>query len=394
MLFISTITVTSAPRDGFNLGGGFSLSPFVEGSATYDSNVYLSENNEKDDIYLGLVGGLSLLKKEEAFTMNLRGWYRARRYMEYDAEDDDIFQENFDLVLGNIENLQFKFDQRYSEVSDYEFIQAESSSDGSQEDLTLRLIEGRTRRTKRDLIDLGASLARQTDKLTTRVGIGYASVDFDNNSFNKWEETEGAATIAYEVTDKSSLALAGSYGQHETKNRIKNSEYVKLRAGMKSHRTDKVTFNIGGGAQFYRAEDSTGNSTDLDKDIFHYDASAAWAVSRKISLQLFGRNEIIPTSAYDENTKEVSQGSVGGLWRPFEDWQTTLGGSYRQDDYSRPINGVDAKETLKGIQWRVGYLPVDQVANVALKIRYERFESNIQHDYDQLRASIVLNVAY
>jgi len=394
-LLSSGTVALSSPGDGINLGGGFSLSPFVRGSATYDSNVHLAETNETDDIFYGLVGGLSLLKTEEDMTINLRGWYRARRYQDTKVLDDEIFQENLDIVFGNIEKLQFRFDQRYSDVSDYEYTQPERGGE-AHEDQTLRLIEGRTRRTKRQLNDFGGSVARRSDKLLLKGKGGYASVDFDNPTLHAWTEKEGEANLDYEITDKSSLSLVGVYGEHTTKNKLRDTRFTKLRVGTRSHRTDKVTFAMGAGIEIYRAEDAFG-TTNLNEETFHYDVSGAWAVTRKVSLQVFGRNEIIPTSAFVENTKEVSQFSLGALWRPFEDWQTTLGGSYRRDDYSRPIDGIDGKESLRGVQWKLGYVPTDQIMNITLNVRYEKFKTNLKHlnhDYDQLRVSLALNLTY
>ena len=77
---LAPLTVTAGPREGFNLGAGFTLSPFVEGSLTYDSNIYLDpEGQETNDLFYGVVGGLSLIKRTEDVLMNLRGWYRIRR---------------------------------------------------------------------------------------------------------------------------------------------------------------------------------------------------------------------------------------------------------------------------------------------------------------------------
>ena len=388
------LTAAAGARDGINLGAGFTLSPFVEGSATYDSNVHLDPaGQETNDIYYGVVGGASLLKSTDDLTINLRGWYRIRRYDEATSLDDETWQESLDIVWGNVEDLQIKINQRYSDVSDYEFSQAEIGSQGG-ENLTLRLIEGRTRRTHRQLNDIGGSLAHQTDKLLAQVGGGHAEVTFDNDALLEWSETEGNIDLGYEVSDKSSLLVAGSYGEHDTDNALQNANFTKVRVGMRSQRTDKLSFSAGVGFETYRAEDAEGSSEGLDADLFHYDLAAAWAITRKLSLQAFGRNEMLPTSAFDQNTKQIDQFSLGALWNFTQNWQTTLGGSFRRDDYTRTINDIHAREEIGGVQWKLGYTPRDKVVNVVLNVRYEEFESNIQDDYDQLRVSLLANLTY
>ena len=368
---LAPLAVTAGPREGLNLGAGFTLSPFVEGSLTYDSNVHLApEGQETNDFFYGVVGGLSLMKRTEDVLMNLRGWYRIRRYQDNDVLDDDTWQESFNLVWGDIDKLQINLDQRYSDVSDYEFTQAEIGNEGG-DDLTLRLIDGRTRRTQRQLNDVGVSAARQTDKLLAKLGGGYATVEFDDDDLKEWKEGEVNVELGYEATDKSSIVFAGSHGEHDSDNDLKNISFTKLRLGLRSQRTEKLSFSAGVGGELYRAEDATGDSTDLDTDLFHYNLGGAWAITRKISLQAFGRNEMVPTSAFEQNTKQVDQFSLGLLWHFSQDWETTLGASLRQDDYSRPIGGIDGEEELRGVQWKIGYVPGDELINIALNIRYE-----------------------
>ncbi len=57
------------------------------------------------------------------------------------------------------------------------------------------------------------------------------------------------------------------------------------------------------------------------------------------------------------------------------------------------IGGIDAEEEIRGVQWKLKYDPKDKVVNLALNIRYEEFESNIQDDYTQLRVVLGLNCA-
>ena len=94
------------------------------------------------------------------------------------------------------------------------------------------------------------------------------------------------------------------------------------------------------------------------------------------------------------NTKRVDQGSVGIVYEFSRDIYSTLGVSYRRDTYTLPINGIDAVESLAGIQFRIRYVTSKKRIALYGKVRYEDFTSNIQPDYDQLRVTVGATLAY
>ena len=383
---------SAAPGEGIRLTESLSLSPFVEGTAFYDSNVFLSKDNEQDDLFLDLVGGLSLREEKEDFSLTLRGWAQMRQYQEYTSEDNEGFQENLDIVYGQRDRLQLNLTQRYSSVSDYEFTQQGAGANG-RENVGLRLVEGRTRRTQRVLNDVVVGITRAFDKIEVSADATYSSVAFDED-LRDWSETKAHIDMGYKVTEKTSATFAGGYGQHDTDNGLNNNEFVNALFGVRTEPTEKVTYDLGAGVQSYTAEDSTGDSDALDQTRFHFNASASWTATEKLDVQLFGRNEILPTSAFEENTKEVRQGSVGLRYQVTSTIGSSLGVSYREDVYSRPIDGIDAKEALTGLQLRLSYQARRPFLTVTGLVRYEEFESNIQDNYEQLRASIALNLTY
>lgn len=411
------------PGDGIRFGNGWSLSPFVSGSVTYDSNVLLRydsyERNEElneperdDDIFYDLVGGLSLLKETDDITMNLRGLAKLRSYETYTPLDDQTFQQNFDAVLGDADGIRIKLSQQYSHVSDYEFTREESGL-REQDMVTLRLIETRTMRTDRYIEDYGISVMDAFSKLQLQGGLGYGKVAFGDDTpiyfpkrnLRDWDEYEGSVNVGYRMTDKSSVFIAPSMGQHHSDNGLDTSTFVKLRAGFRSVPTIKVNYSIGCGLQYYRGGDrtaefddinlgTTSSSDDLELQFFHYDMKAAWSLTERTDFQIFGRNEMIPTSAFDNNTKRVDQGSIGLIQRLGQKWSASLGLSYRQDTYTLPINRVDAHEELAGILGKIQYDARKSWLQVTAQARYEEFTSNIQEDYQQLRATISADISY
>ena len=427
MLMVCLLAAASSgsgePGEGFRLGRGWSMSPFVEGVVTYDSNVLLrddeyerkeelNEPEKDDDVFYDLVVGLSLLKEGTDVSLNLRALAQFRRYDIFTPLGDDTFQQSAEAVLGNREKLQVTVNQMYSHVSDYEFTTEES---GLQEldTVELRLIEGRTRRTDRYLQEYGVALAHDMSKLQIAGGLAYGKVHFGDDTpiyFPKrdlmdWEEYEGTLNLGYRISDKSSAFITPSFGLHHSENGLDASSYVTCLLGVRSEPTIKLNYAFGGGFQFYSGgtetaeiEDidleETTRSEDLDQQFFHYDGKIAWSVTDKLDLQIYGRNEMIPTSAFHGNTKRVDQGSIGLRQLLGRRWLTTLGFSYRVDSYTLPIGGIDALEELVGVQATLQYDSQRRAIQVAAKVRYEEFTSNIQEDYQQLRASLSLNFTY
>jgi hypothetical protein len=413
----------SEPGEGVQLGRGWSLSPFVEGDITYDSNVLLRGDNYRreheldepapdEDVYTDLIGGLSLIKEGPDFTMNLRGLAQFRRYDYYTDLGDDTYQQNFSMVAGHPDRLELRLGQQFSHVSDYEFTREESGI-REQDMVSMRLIETRTRRTDRFIEDYGASLSKDLHKLQLRGSVGYGRVHFGDDTpiyFPKydlydWDEYLGILDIGYQLTDKSSLFFAPSRGWQNSENGLTDSSFSKFRIGIRSFPTVKLNYNIGIGLLLYRGGyentqvsdidvDEPVRAEELDQQFMHYDIRTVWSMSRRMDLQIFGRNEMIPTSAFDYNTKRIDQGSVGLVRLLGRRWLTSLGLSYRGDTYTLPVNGIDAFEKLVGLLVTLEYDTRHKWLRVAGRVRYEEFTSNIQEDYEQLRASLSLNLTY
>ena len=399
---LSTWTI-AGPGEGVRLSSDTTISPMVEASYSYDSNVYLDSEDELDDFYFDFIAAVTLLKQNNKNSLSLRAWYQLRRYDEYIEKDDDTFQENFDWVYGTRRELQITLNQRYGKVADYEFTQPDVHARNQEGKAALRLLETRTRRVERELKDLGLSVAHDTDKLESNLGVNYTSVEFDaETELHDWSEAQAGVNFGFRATDKSFATLVALLGQHESDNDSGDALFLKGRIGFRTIPTYKTSIDISLGLEQYDADaaqnqdlsQGLSEGDDLDETVFHYDLTAVWAVTEKLDFQVYGRNEILPTSAFERNTKQVNQGSVGLLFRLTETVHTTLGVSYRSDDYKRPIDDVDAFEELVGAQLRLMYQNKRKFLQLYAKIRYEEFESNIQDEYAQLRATIGLNLKY
>lgn len=388
--------VIGQEAEGIKLTEATSVSPFLEGSITYDSNVPLNpEGEEEDDFFGDIILGLSLLRAPEASTLNLRGWYQIRQYQEFSELDKHTWQENIEFVWGQRDTLQIILKQRRGKLADYEFTQSDSSAQSEREESGQRLIETRTRRTERILDDLGASLAHETRILSLNLGGYYAGVSFENDDEYRlydWHEIYLTPRIDLKLSEKTALSLSGDIGQQESDNELKDLEYFRVRLGLHLNPSEKTDLRIAGGIQQHRV---TGGSDNLNQERFHFKLNSSWMMTQKMRLQLYGQNELLPTSAFSKNTKRVDQGSVGLVY-DFSPRLFISGAiSYRRDTYTDPVREVpDPVEEQRGAQLRIVLRNREKNIKIYLKGRYEIFTSNIQEDYNQLRLTLGASIAF
>jgi len=396
LLFVWT-PASAQDAAGIRLTDSTSLSPFVEANLTYDSNVLLlGEGLEEDDFYLDVVGGLSLLRKKEASTFNLRGWYQARRYEAYSLLDDETWQINGEYVGGYIDRAQVILKAKYGVLSDYEFTQSDLAAQFERSRAGDFMMETRTMRYRRILDSYSAGVARETRWFDLSLHGTYSAVEFDTTkaTLYDWREIFIQPRIGLRASEKTSITLSGELGQQDSDNDLDTLDFLRVRLGLYLTPSEKTKVDFGAGYQETKVDATSSSGSSLDSERFHFDGNASWMATSKILLHVFAKNEILPTEAFQRNTKTVDQASIGGTYEITRQLFSSLGLSYRRDEYTAPVNGVDALEELIGIQARLAFNSQKQNLRIFLKGRYEEFTSNIQTDYNQLRLSIGLNFAF
>ncbi len=398
LLLLACTPAPAQDAGGIRLTDSTSLSPFVEASLSYDSNVLLlGKGLEQEDFYLDLVGGLSLLRKKEASTLNLRGWYQARRYEEFRLLDDETWQINGEYVGGYIDRAQLILKAKYGVLSDYEFTQSDLAAQFERSRAGDFMMETRTMRYRRILDSYSVGLARESRRFDLSVHGIYSSVDFDTDkaTLYDWTEIFLQPRIGLRVSEKTSVTLGGEIGQQDSENDLNTLDFLRVRLGLYLTPSEKTKVDFGAGYQESKVDATSSSGSSLDTEKFHFDGNASWMATSKILLHVFAKNEILPTEAFQRNTKQVDQASVGGTYEITHQFYASLGLTYRRDEYTAPVRGVDDPlEELIGIQARLAFNSQKRNLGIYLKGRYEEFTSNIQTDYDQLRVSIGLNFAF
>lgn len=384
---------TTKGGEGFKLDEHTSFSPFVEGSYTYDSNVgLLPSGNSDEDWFRDFVAGGSLLRLTDWMSANLRLWWQTREYQDHTALNDSTWQENFDGVFGDRRQLATMVSQKHSDVSDYEFTQSDVGARNQEKQAVGRLLEGRTIRVPRTLDDMGAAVGHDTDKLETQVGLNYGAADFKDPKLHDFNETSGDLNLGYKSSDKMAETLAFTYGGLNTDNGMSDLSYWKVKLGTRINTSYKTSINAGAGIQEMDSTLSTGEKANDQS--FHYDLAATWAVTERLSIQAFGRNEILPTMAYSDNAMEINQFSLGAIQYLTSSIFASAGVSFRRDNFTRTIDGRTGWEELRGYQCRLEYENPRRILRAFAKLGYEEYTSNIMDPYDQLRATLGLSLCY
>lgn len=425
---VLTFSAVWAVEEGVRVGP-LRLSIWGELSGTYDDNVRLVvpdgeiqdrtifedldndsvENKKEDDIFYEGSLGLRAFRETDGFLASLSGIYTARRYTDFDDLDNESFNQEAEVILGEreIDRFTLAFREAYREVFDYE--KAAYADDFTNPDTrSLFLSEDRTERVSRQLLDLAGILTwRVTDKLNSDYSVAYGSIDYDTEQLYDWSDIKGQAEYDYRLTEKTSALLTGQYGQQDSDSLSNDPDYYVLRGGALTRTTDKLTFKGGVGVGRYdrfrksaeaiedadvRAE--VADESDDAIDYFSFDVAGDWDLNQRTKLQIIGRNAVQPAAQYTDNAKLVTVASIGLSHRMLDKFRLAGTISYRNDDYEDPVQidnneYIDQEDTILGGQIRLDYDPPNGYLNVYAEAKYENRDTTLPgEDYDQIRLTL------
>lgn len=395
------------PGEGIRLGK-MTISPFINASVTYDSNVFLDEDDTKDDFFLDAMFGVSAAEQVRTVSLNLRGWYMIRRYQEYTEKDHDEWGESASIGIGSSERTLLQISQRFRRTEDYERTPG-SVEYVNPENQTLILSEDRTMRVPRYLNDVGISLSRKLSEKTTILASGaFNSNDYDSKSLLDWQEGTLLAQLSRRLTDKTSATLSGSYGIQKSDGLTSDVDFYSVDVGLVLRRSAKLHLDTSLGIEQYNAPAGTGP----DQPAFvTFNAAARWAATKKWTLQLSSRNGMQPASQYVNDTMKVTLLTLSAERPLSKSWLFSITGAYRYDMYNNTVNpgGPSSPDDTAELQddatsgeawsrqWagnlRLSYNPERKPYNLYAEVRYEDTQS-VWFEYEQLRASLGLSARY
>jgi hypothetical protein len=403
VLFLASMPAALAkPGEGIKIGN-LTLSPFADISVHWDSNVFLTDQDETDDFFLDAVPGIAFVNKTEKLILSGRGWGQFRRYLDQTSLDTDSWGEKLGAVWGEEDRLTLAISEKYIELTDYE-IEPRAVDTLNLTSQNLMLAEDRTERERRNLFDIGpVAEYHVSEKFQVDVGYSYSSVEYKTNNLFDWHENRGQLEFRQKVTDKTSVLLNGQYSEQTSDGFTNDSTYYIVRGGVLYEATKKTAFRATAGLESYDFGNTTPSGEDLNTDILSYDFAATWQATEKILVEAMAKNGIQPAAQYLANTKEITLASVGASYDITKSWILSLAGSWRYDDYigkvTDPDTGLltDKNRRLYGGRLRLDYKPSVKFFDLYAETTYEDSRTNIQDDYgnyEQWRIALGLALRY
>ncbi len=380
------------PGDGIKIKN-LTLVPFVDLTGKYDSNVYQTDDNTKDDYIAEGDIGVSAANKTEMLDFGGRLWGQMRRYADCDDKNADDWGQSLGMTLGMRDMVALAIYEKYAQLDDYDRTPGNVDS-MNLEEVALDLSGDRSERAKRDIWNVDAGLGKAfTDKVEADAVYKYFNVDYTESGYYNWNEHSAKADVRYLVTEKTAALLVGKYGVQDSDGFSDKSELAIARLGMDYKPTMKTQVRAEGGCEYY----DSGVAGSDNKSIFNYSLNGSWAATDKLTIRAIGKNGIYPASVYRDNTKEVTAMSLGGYFSMTKAIQLALSGSYSEDDYQEKVQvGNEMKDDNAkhyGTQLRVDYNPPVKFFNIYAAVSYLTTDSSIE-DYNQWKAAVGLQLRY
>ncbi len=383
------MSVMGSPGDGITVQN-WRLSPFLDLSATYDSNVGI-DGTDESDYFTDLWLGTDLLRKTEKLTLQAQVWGKIRNYADQTDQNYEGFGEIIGISYVPWNELRLKLEQHYAQLTDYEYT-LQFTNTG------LVTLQDKTERQDRERFSIGVGMELPlSDKMTLALDAAYGYVDYDNSATFDGTERTVSLELAYKVTDKTALFVYGDYELLDSDGNDDATIVYALRVGAKTLTTDKLTFRAGAGTIWYKVDNGPGADAESDAE-FNFNAQAAWQATPKISIVASARNYLRIAADSADNAKDATEFSLGGNYRLSDSISLSLTGAYSMTEYINPImiggNLIDREQDIWMMRTRLTYTPPAQFISFYLDAQYNTVDDNSGDDYDQLRLGAGVRLRY
>jgi len=395
LLAMSAVTfaawaIQAGPGQGIHYGP-WMISPYVDESGTYDSNINQDSANARDDYFLNSEVGVRASYSAYMIEANALGYGGYRSYADTSDKDFGSGGEIVGVKYGLRERVLVQADESFRHVSDVDTHGSETAIGGISADSVLDAAT----RAKRDLSHFGASLGRDmTEKVEMDFGYRYDAARYDEAGLANLVGHNGQLEGAYQITDKSA-AFATLFGGLQKNSAVDDAaDYYGVRLGAKTHGTDKVSIKAGAGVEQYDRPSGTGDNVTR----FNFDAQAVWVLTDKVLLRAGGRNGTLMSSILTDNASDYTVVWAGAVYRMLPTVALSLSGMYRIDDYIDPVtlpdgSSEDRQDKGKGLRARADYQTPASFMSLYAETSYEAVDSNV-NNYDETRVSIGANLKY
>ena len=403
----------NAPDQGIWLGGVVNLSPFIEASYIYDTNPNSVRRQKKDlleeydieskksaDGYM-IRPGVNISVPGNCWNLAGRAYYRMERYSLDDADDRDDWGESMTFSGETDGGIGWRLSESITQVDLEEQFDGEFPYNYSTRD-------------RLEMVFDGMLSKRITEKCSLEVGGSYSKTDYDSELLYDYYRYGGRVGFAHNLTERTDWTLSAS---HTISTQEANSDELddlddtcstKLMAGVRSRSTERVTFDVKGGVEFYDGNDNEDGSSN-DKTTFTYSLGASWVASERLTLGLHGMGEYVPSEDIYGSSVDSKTIGVTAVYRFFERWRLSAGFTYRREEYEhRVVKVTDANgnpysvsdtgsrrdDDIIEVSGRIAYSLNNYASIYAACSYYELFSSISDFDYERTRYSIGAAIRY
>lgn len=392
-LVVSTHGV-AAPGDGISVGS-WVVHPGVNGDVAYDSNVYRSNGETKDDIFFEPEFQITVSSSKEATLMALDATaFLGRRI--YASESDMDFTSFGDILrfkYGQADSFRFSIWQSFRKTSDSDT----HVNDLPASEMLMSLAPDiRASYAEREINQIGAAINTPvTDKFGLGLGYCFSALDYGDDVPVGLDASAhvGKAKGTYELTDATSMFVDFRYGIESQDDSDGDAKRLTCRIGAETASSDKLTYNAGVGAQ--RFELPAGDV----RNSFSFDVSASYLATERIVVRCGANNGSQLSLLYNSNGLDYIGGWAALSYIYDLTMTFTAGANYRRENYIDPVSiggsSAERDDDSVGVNVRVDYATPTKWLKVHGAVSMEDVSSNIDGlDYSDMRVVLGANVTY
>jgi hypothetical protein len=262
----------------------------------------------------------------------------------------------------------------------------------------------------RDRLEMtfGGSISKTiTEKSRIEVGGSYSKTDYDYEEMYDYERYGGRISYAHNLTEKTDWTATASHTIHKQRTNSDEMEdtnddtsSTKLLLGLKSRSTERWTFDVQGGVEFYDGNESEDGSSN-DSTSFTYALGINGKPTERLTIGIRGLGEYEPSEDIYGSSVDTKSIGLTASYRFFERLIASAGVTYRREEYERRIsfkeapnknpysvddvNGRSRDDDTLELSGRLTY-SLNNFASIYASITYqERCSSMDDFDYDRTR---------
>jgi len=389
----------SGPGDGIAVGDWL-LHPSLKADATFDSNVYKTDEDTTSDTFLTPEVSISVASPDDIsiWAVEAAAFLSRREYLSEDDLSFTTYGDTIRVEYGERDRWQFGVLQSYRKLTDDDSHAVDLTLTGMS-DVSPAVIEDiHVLSAERGINQLAATLdVPVSDKVVLGLGAGFSSVAYEGDNDAKSEfDTEGylgRVRGRYLATDHTSVFLDVWYGIQTQEDLDDQAESLASRIGIELFGTDKLTYNVGLGVLGYALPDESSESA------FSFDVSAKYLATEKIVIVCGANNGSQLSALYAANGVDYVSGWASAAYSFRPTTVFSLRATYRHDEYINPVNvggsPVDRNDDRVEGAARVDYKTPADWMKVYGQASYAVVDSSVDGlNYDDVRAVLGVDLCY